>query len=144
MRKTRNDMSNIFKMTNGELKKVLAETQKELARRDRMAKALADIKKVLTNYQFKAEDIDWGQLNKSPEPKQSKRNGNSKSNTAKKLKAKKRSKRDQRSTVVPKYSNPNGNEQWTGRGRAPKWVVDICEKENIDVKNFKINSRYKI
>lgn len=29
-------------------------------------------------------------------------------------------------TVAPKYRNPNNpNETWTGRGRAPKWLVEL-------------------
>jgi len=90
-----------------------------------------------------AEDIDWSQLNKSK--KAGNRNKtSSKSNSANKTKAKKGSKRDKRSSVAPKYSNPNGKEKWTVRGRTPSWVTIICEQENIDIENFKLDPRFKL
>ena len=54
----KNHMANISKMTSSELEKVLAEAKGELARRDNMGKALADIKKVLSKYLLRAEDVD--------------------------------------------------------------------------------------
>ena len=136
-------MANISKMTSSELKKVLAEAKDELARRDNMGKAIADIKKVLKTYKLRAENIDWSQLNKSTTVGK-KKNTSIKSNSANKTKAKKGSKRDQRSSVAPKYLNPNGEEQWTGRGRTPSWVAIICEKENIDIEKFKLDPRFKL
>ena len=44
--------------------------------------------------------------------------------------------------VKPVYKFSNN--QWTGRGRAPGWVVKICEKDGIDVSKFKTLSQYKI
>ena len=58
-------MANISKLTSSELEKVLAEAKDELARRENMSKAIADIKKVLAKYKLRTEDIDWSQLNKS-------------------------------------------------------------------------------
>ena len=136
-------MANIPKMTNSELERVLSEAKDELARRDNMGKAIADIKKVLTKYKLQAEDIDWRQLNKKTKAG-NKRKYSRKSNTAVKIKAKGRLKPDQRSSVAPKYLNPNGKEKWTGRGRTPSWVVNICEQENIDIENFKLDPRYRI
>jgi DNA-binding protein H-NS len=136
-------MTNIPKMTNRELEKILAQAKDELARRDTMGKAFADIKKVLTKYKLQAEDIDWRQLNKTAEAG-NKKKYSSKSNAAVRMAAKQRLKPDQRSSVVPKYFNPNGKEKWTGRGRMPSWVVDICEQENIDIENFKLDPRFKI
>lgn len=50
------------------------------------------------------------------------------------MKTNDRLKPDQRSSVTPKYLNPNGNEKWTGRGSTPGWVMNICEWENINIK----------
>lgn len=136
-------MANIPKMTNSELEKILAQAKDELVRRENMGKALADIKKILEKYKLRAEDVDWRQLNKTTKAGNKKKR-NSKSNAAIKMKAKGRLKPDQRSSVVPKYLNPNGKEKWTGRGRAPSWVVNICEQENIDIENFKLDVRFKI
>ena len=136
-------MADIQQMTNSELERVLSETKDELARRDNIGKAIADIKKVLIKYKLRAEDIDWRQLNKTAEAG-NKRKYSSKSNAAVKMKAKGRLKPDQRSSVAPKYLNPNGKEKWTGRGRTPNWVMNICEQENIDIINFKLDPRFRI
>ena len=130
-------------MTNRELERVLSEAKDELARRDNMSKAIADIKKVLTKYKLRAEDIDFRQLNKTTKAGNKKKH-TGKSNAAVKIKAKERLKQDQRSSVAPKYLNPNGKERWTGRGRTPSWVINICEQENIDIANFKLDLRYRI
>src|SRR5690606_15392886 len=37
------------------------------------------------------------------------------------------------STVAPKYRNPETGETWSGRGRAPRWVVG--DKENYLIKD---------
>lgn len=136
-------MVNISKMTSSELEKVLAEAKDELARRDNMCKALADIKKVLTKYKLRAEDVDWSQLNKSTKIGNNKKLSR-KSKAALKTKAKERPKQDRRSSVVPKYLNPNGKQKWTGRGHTPSWVTIICEQENIDIEQFKLDPRFKI
>ena len=44
--------------------------------------------------------------------------------------------------VEPVYKS--GKNLWTGRGRAPGWVVKICEKDGVDVTKFKTLSQYKI
>ena len=44
--------------------------------------------------------------------------------------------------VKPVYKS--GKNLWTGRGRAPGWVVKICEKDRVDVTKFKTLSQYKI
>ena len=136
-------MANISKMTSNELKKVLAEARDELARRDGMGKALNDIKKILTQYKLRAEDIDWSRLNK-PAKGGHKKNSTGELNSAAKMRDKKGPKRDQRSLVAPKYLNPNSKEKWTGRGRAPSWVTIICEQENIDIEDFKLDPRFKL
>ena len=139
----KNHMANIPKMTDRELERVLSEAKDELARRDNMVKAIADIKKILEKYKLRAEDIDWSQLNKTTKAG-NKKKLSGKSNAAVKIKAKERLKPDRRSSVAPKYLNPNGKERWTGRGRTPDWVINICEQENIDIENFKIDPRFRI
>jgi len=47
-----------------------------------------------------------------------------------------------RRKVKPVYKS--GKNAWTGRGRAPGWVVKICEKDGIDVAKFKTLPQYKI
>lgn len=38
---------------------------------------------------------------------------------------------DKRAQVKPKYRDKNGNE-WTGRGRAPKWILEYVGTEKLD------------
>ena len=47
-----------------------------------------------------------------------------------------------RRKVKPVYKS--GKNTWTGRGRAPGWVVKICEKDGIEVAKFKTLPQYKI
>ena len=35
-----------------------------------------------------------------------------------------------------KHVSPNGEKSWSGRGRAPLWVVEICQREGIDLHAF--------
>ena len=49
---------------------------------------------------------------------------------------------DKRTKVAFKYKNPKGNEKWSGRGRAPKWVTEILLKKRISLKHFKAHKRY--
>ena len=39
--------------------------------------------------------------------------------------------------MKPKYANPQGADRWSGRGRAPSWVMELCTKEGIDLADFK-------
>ncbi|MDB2381459.1 H-NS histone family protein [Alphaproteobacteria bacterium] len=51
---------------------------------------------------------------------------------------------DKRARVAPKYKNPKGSEEWTGRGRTPKWVSSILISKRISIAQFKADKRYKI
>lgn len=59
-------------------------------------------------------------------------------------KSKSSKKTDRRFKVAHKYKNPKGSEKWSGRGRSPKWVKAILEKNNISISQFKADKRYKI
>lgn len=136
-------MTNISNMTSTQLKKMFAAAEVELKRRENTSKACAEIKEILKKYKLKTEDIEWNQFTrkgKSAAKKKPVGNPNKPSKTT----VNKKGKPDRRSSVEPKYLNSNGIEKWSGRGRAPQWVVKICERENISVENFKLNQRYKI
>lgn len=49
-----------------------------------------------------------------------------------------------RVSVKPKYQHPSSRETWTGRGRAPKWVVALCEERKITLEAFKSGSEFAI
>lgn len=35
---------------------------------------------------------------------------------------------DARSTVAPKYRDPDSGATWPGRGRAPRWIRDVADR----------------
>lgn len=105
--------------TYAELKAKLAEMEKqfrteltemakrvEQARKSEQAGALEQIKAIMQNYGLSSTDLGAG-------------------GKLKKVKA-------ASSSVPVKYRGPNG-ETWTGRGRAPKWIVDIKDREQFKV-----------
>ena len=49
-----------------------------------------------------------------------------------------------RAKVPPKFKSLDGSQKWTGRGRAPGWVVALCEEDNLTIDAFKKNQRFKI
>jgi len=49
-----------------------------------------------------------------------------------------------RVAVRPKYRHPSSRDTWTGRGRAPKWVVALCEERKITLAAFKSSSDFAI
>ena len=46
--------------------------------------------------------------------------------------------------VAPKYRCPTSGDTWTGRGRAPAWVVDACASNKLSIEAFKSDSTYLI
>lgn len=45
--------------------------------------------------------------------------------------------------AAPKYRNPQGPETWTGRGKPPRWVVEIMDVQGLDIQGFKSDPRFK-
>ena len=48
-----------------------------------------------------------------------------------------------RDSVAAKYRNPHGSDTWSGRGRPPRWVVEIMDSNGLDIDAFKASSAYK-
>lgn len=48
-----------------------------------------------------------------------------------------------RDAVAAKYRNPHGSDTWSGRGRPPRWVVEIMDSNGLDIDAFKASSAYK-
>ena len=63
---------------------------------------------------------------------------------AKKRAAKTPRQNDQRAAVAAKYHNPDTGDKWSGRGRAPVWVTNLCTAEAIDIEQFKADPRFRI
>jgi DNA-binding protein H-NS len=123
-------MSKLSKLTKTQLDKMLLDTQAELSRREGVTKAEKEIRAILEKYSINIGDIDLAALRPSAD-------GSRKGKAGAKRKA-------NRASVAAKFKSLDGSETWTGRGRAPKWVVSQCESEGISVDAFKQDARFLI
>lgn len=46
-------------------------------------------------------------------------------------------------TVQSAYKDPRSGATWAGRGRAPKWVTELCDEKGIALQTFKASSEYR-
>jgi DNA-binding protein H-NS len=130
-------MSKLSKLTKTQLDKMLLDTQAELSRREGVTKAEKEIRAILKKYSINIGDIDLAALRPSAD-------GSRKGKAGAKRKAKSAGGKDNRASVAAKYKSLDGGETWTGRGRAPKWVVSQCESEGMSVEAFKEDARFII
>ena len=114
------------KLSNTELKKVQETAADELKRRNQMQGLETKIARLILKHGCSFHDIDWESIKIF----------------LKKQAAVKSS--SQRASVKPKYADPNRANFWSGRGRAPKWVVDLCEKERLNIVEFKSTEKYLV
>ena len=124
-------MKTLKKLSAAQLNKIIDETQAELTRRKNIDAATVEIRSILTKYKIDFQDIDLNLITRT----------RSKSSIKKQAKVTKS--RDQRSTVRAKYKDPNSLATWTGRGRTPAWVQDICQNEGIGIEVFKKDERFR-
>ena len=123
-------MASLKNLTGGQLEKMLANTKAEIKRREHIQAATLEIRAVLKKYKISMQDIDLQASNKKAAGKTA-RTGKVQSGE-----------RDNRKRVRAKYANPNGTDSWSGRGRAPTWVLELCQKEGIELAAFKKDSRF--
>ena len=119
-------MNAIKKLSGKELEKLIDQAASELESRKRIESLNRDIKKFLSKHKVSKAElstlINTLKVNyKAPK---------SKTRTVTK--------------VSPKFRNPAGAETWTGRGRTPKWVAQICGSAGISVDEFKRSTQYLI
>ncbi len=124
-------MPNLKKLSIRQLNTMIDEVKAELGRRNQLESAVSEIASVLEKYNLKTEDIS---LFTSDRPKVSGRK--KKSSGSQKI-------GDKRHFVQKKYKDPNSNATWTGRGRTPKWVLTICDAENLTLEDFKKDKRFR-
>lgn len=132
-------MKTLKNLSGVELNKILNDAQAELQRRENAAKAQKEIQAILQKYSVNIADLDF-YSSKTKEPARKAQP----SAATKSIKPKKNPGKDKRSAVIAKYKNPSTKDKWTGRGRAPAWVMMICEAENLDIKQFKADQRFRI
>jgi len=123
-------MKSLKNLSGRQLEKMLANTNAEIRRREHIQAATAEIQVVLTKYKITMQDIDPRAFNKKMTGKTSRAG------------KKKVGARDNRKHVKIKYAKPKGIETWSGRGLAPAWVREICQKEGIDLAAFKKDRRF--
>jgi len=120
-------MNAIKKLSGKDLTKLIDQASKELIQRKRMDVLSKDIQRVIAKHKVSKSElaslIDMIRFE---------------------TKVSKKSKTRAASKVPAKFKNPNGQETWTGRGRAPNWVSEICQTTGITVTEFKTSSKYLI
>ena len=126
-------MKLLSKLNKTQLEKKIIEMQNELDRRDSISKAAQEISKILKKYNLTSGDIDIKQLSSI-----SKNNSKTKPTITPSKQKKIRVK------VPPKFKSLDAAQQWTGRGRAPRWVVALCEAENLTIAAFKKDPRFRL
>ena len=120
-------MNAIKKLSGKDLSKLIDEAAKELSQRKRMEVLSKDIQRVIAKHKVsKTELASLIEMIRSE------------------TKVSKKTKTRAASKVPAKFKNPNGQETWTGRGRAPNWVSGICETTGLTVPEFKASPAYLI
>ena len=126
-------MSELLNLNETQLAAKIQELQSELNRRSKISQATQEIVKTLKKYNLKPDDIAFRELlaniDKVLETRAPRR-------TPKERKP--------RAKVVPKFQSLDTSLKWTGRGKAPRWVVALCEEEDITIDAFKKDSRFLI
>ena len=131
-------MASLKNLTGGQLEKMLANTKAEIKRREHIQAATAEIRAILKKYKLTMQDIDLPTFNKKVAGKTA-RTGKVQGKAQSGVKS---GGRDNRKRVKAKYANPNGADSWSGRGLAPAWVLEFCQKEGIELAAFKKDSRF--
>lgn len=119
-------MNSIKKLSEKELTKLMGQAATELANRKRIETLNKDIQKVLSKHKVTKPELAALIDALRSQTKISK----SKARAA--------------SKVAPKFKNPAGSETWTGRGRAPNWVANLCKDAGISIDDFKTSANYLI
>lgn len=110
-----------------QLKQVISKASSALDRRQKVEKAMVEIQRVAKKYKLSKEELKTALVS----VQSSKAVSTSKPESV-------------RAKVEPKYQSQDGSKKWTGRGRTPSWVVEICRSKGLTVEGFKSDSRFLI
>jgi DNA-binding protein H-NS len=120
-------MNAIKNLSGKDLTKLIDQAAKELTQRKRMDALSKDIQRVIAKHKVsKSELASLIDMIRNE------------------TKISKKTKTRAASKVPAKFKNPNGQETWTGRGRAPNWILGICETTGLTVPEFKASPAYLI
>jgi len=133
-------MTNLSNLSASQLNKMIENTKAEIKRRENIQAAQTQIQAILKKFGLRIQDLDLKTASTLKKQKAVRKS----TSKAKAPRAKSSKTKDNRAKVLPKYKNPNGTETWSGRGRLPSWVADICQSEGISVEKFKTDTRFAI
>ena len=114
-------------LSDKQLKQIISEANSALNSRKKVEKAMIDIQRIVKKYGLSKSELKI-LLGSVPSSK-----------TASTSKSK-----SVRAKVEPKYKSQDGSQKWTGRGRTPAWVMEICRSKGLTVEAFKSDSRFLI
>ena len=107
-------MKSVSNLSQSELNNLISEASRELEARKRSEEVIRDIHKVLDKHGITKRE-------RSALLDAAKSGGLASTRTPKRASKRKGVK------VAPKYRCPTSGVTWTGRGRAPAWVVNACD-----------------
>ena len=124
-------MKSVSSLSQSELNNLISEASRELEARKRSEAVVRDIHKVLDKHGIAERE-------RSALLDAAKSGGMASTRTPKRASKQKGVK------VAPKYRCPTSGDTWTGRGRAPAWVVNTCDSNKLSIETFKSDPTYLI
>jgi DNA-binding protein H-NS len=124
-------MKSVSSLSQSELNNLISEASRELEARRKSEAVIKDIYKVLDRHGITKRE-------RSTLLQAAMNDGMASTRTPKRASKRKGVK------VAPKYRCPTSGDTWTGRGRAPAWVVDACASNKLSIEAFKSDSTYLI
>ena len=108
-----------------QLKRFISEASAVLNRRQKIEQAMNEIRRIVKKYSKDELTFILGSFESSTTTSTGKS-------------------RSTRKKVSPKYQSQDGSKKWTGRGRTPSWVVDVCQEKRISLASFKADPQFLI
>ena len=124
-------MKAVSNLSQSELNNLISQASRELESRKKSEAVIRDIHKVLDKHGITKRE-------RSALLEAAKSGGMPSTRTPKRASKRKGVK------VAPKYRCPTSGDTWTGRGRAPAWVLDACASNKLSIEAFKSSSTYLI
>lgn len=124
-------MKSVSSLSQSELSSLISEASRELEARKKSEAVIRDIQKVFEKHGIAKRE-------RSTLLEAAMGRGIASTRTPKRASKRKGIK------VAPKYRCPKTGSTWSGRGRAPGWVVNACESKKLSLEAFKTNTTYLI
>ena len=116
------DLSSLDKK---QLRKIISDANSALTRRQKVEKAMTEIRRISKKHKLSKDELHSMLVSiQSDKVSPSRKPG------------------VLRAQVSPKYQSLDGTKNWTGRGRTPSWVDEICQSHGLTVESFKSDPRF--